>query len=233
MAIACLALSFLAIFVPLGIASVVMGHVSRQQIAHSGGRQKGTGLAFAGLIISYLQFALVLLIALGLHAAMRRMNQELDHNEFARAAMVQEITYGRGRKSSTDVEKQRRDAINSLRLIHASQQDYLAAHPNEGYACELYKLGSDPSTPSELDLYMINSHYEIKIYQCRGIDDQRYVVVAIPRSDANPEGSPVYCLDQTGAIRSSNGDWINDIPRIFITERKSCPESDPIVEQAQ
>ncbi len=233
MAIACLSLSFLSFILPLGIASVVMGHISRKQIARSGGRQKGTGLAFAGLIICYLQFAVVLLIALGLHAAVHRMNQELDRDQFARAAMVEEIEYGRGRKSSADVEKQRRYTINSLRLIHAGQQDYLASHPNEGYACELYKLGSDPSTPTELDLYMINSHYEIKIYQCRGIDDQRYVVVAIPRSDANPPDSPVYCLDQTGAIRSSNGDWINDIPRMFINERKSCPESDPVVEQAQ
>lgn len=232
MAIACLALSFLAFIVPFGIASVVMGHTSRKQIAQSQGRQKGTGLAFAGLIISYLQFAVVLLILIGIHAVWHRMNQELDHDDFARAAIVEQIKYG-GRKSPADSEKQRRYAIDALRLIHASQQDYLAAHPAEGYACELYKLGSDPSMPSEMDLYMTSSHYEIKIYQCQGFDDQRYVVVAIPRSDANPADSPVYCLDQSGTIRSSHGEWINDIPRIFINERKSCPESDPIVEQAQ
>ena len=232
MAIACLALSFLAIIVPVGIASVVMGHISRKQIAQSNGRQKGTGLAFAGLIISYLQFALVLLIAMGIHAAWHKMNQELDHDEFARAAMVEQIRLG-SRKSSADVEKQRRYAIDALRLIHASQVEYVKAHPDSGYACTLETLGWDPSIANELDLYVNSSHYEIKIYECRGPEDPRYVVVAIPRSEANPEGSPIYCLDQTGAIRSSSGEWTSDIVRIFINERKPCPGSDPVVEQSE
>jgi len=232
MAIACLALSLLAFIVPVGIASVVMGHISRKQIAQSGGRQKGTGLAFAGLIISYLQFGVVLVISMMTHALWHKMNQELDHNEFARAAIVEKITYD-GRKSSANVEQQQRYAINALRLIHASQVDYLRIHPNSGYACDFPTLGWDPSIANELDMYINSSHYEIKVYECRGAEDPRYVVVAIPRSDANPPGSPVYCSDQTGAIRSSNGEWINDIVRIFINERKPCPESDPIVERGQ
>jgi len=232
LAIACLALSFLAFIVPIGIASVVMGHISRKQIAQSDGRQKGTGLAFAGLIIGYLQFAVVVLIAMMTHAVWHKMNQELDHDEFARAAIVEKIKYG-GQKSPGDVEKQRHYAIDALRLIHASQVDYLRVHPDSGYACEFQTLGWDPSIANEFDMYMNGSHYEMKIYECRGADDPRYVVVAIPRSEANPPDSPVYCLDQSGAIRSSNGEWINDIVRIFINERKSCPESDPITEQAQ
>ncbi len=230
MAITCLALSFLTFFVPLGIASVVMGHISRSQIAKSGGRLKGTGLAFAGLIIAYLQFAVVLLVMMGIHATAHKLNESLNHDEFARAAMVEELQQ-RSRKKPSDVEKQRQYAINALRLIHAAQMDYLAAHPNEGYACQLYNLGWDTTPPNELTIYDIGSHYETKIYQCRGLDDQRYAVVAIPRSEWNPPDSPVYCLDQTGVIRRSNGDWINDIPRIFITERKGCPESDEVVWQ--
>ncbi len=88
MAIASLALSFVAFMLPLGIASAVMGHVSRKQIAKSQGRQTGTGLAFAGLILSYLQLAVVALIGAGLVAMLFGLNRELDRHPDARAALV-------------------------------------------------------------------------------------------------------------------------------------------------
>lgn len=230
MAIASLSLSFLAFIVPLGIASVVMGHISRAQIAKSSGRQTGTGLAFAGLVISYLQFAVVALFSFTLIAQWHRINHELDHSHFARAALVEQMTYG-GRPSAADVAKQRQHAIDALRLIHASETDYLAAHPEEGYTCQFPQLGWDASTPNELNLHMVRSHYEIKAYQCRGIDSQQYAVVAIPRSDSNPPDSPVYCVDQTGVIRKSDPNIVNDLTRILIDEHGSCPQSGEVVEQ--
>ena len=190
MAVACLSLSFLAFIVPLGIATVVMGHMSRREIAKSNGRQTGTWLAFAGLIICYLQFALMALSCFVLVAQWHRLNQVAAHDEFTRAAIVEQIM-----QVKPNAADHRQNAVDSLRLIHARQADYLSAHPNEGYACQLYNLGSDPTTPSELSVHMADSHYEIKINQCRGrdaqhYDDRRYTVVAVPRSDSNPPGSP-------------------------------------------
>src|ERR1019366_1923299 len=66
MALASLILSIFTFIVPLGVAAIVLGHISRAQIARSGGRQKGTGMAFAGLIIGYLQLALVSLVVVGM-----------------------------------------------------------------------------------------------------------------------------------------------------------------------
>jgi hypothetical protein len=48
------------------LVAVVLGHVALKQIKQSGGRQTGSGLAIAGLVMGYLgvgTFALVLLVA--------------------------------------------------------------------------------------------------------------------------------------------------------------------------
>ena len=234
MAVACLSLSFLAFLPPLGITSAVMGHMSRKQIARSNGRQTGTGIAFAGLIICYLQFVVVALLGLGLGAAWHRMNQELGKDDFTRAALAQKFKYGHltngGRPSAAEVAKQQKNAVDAMRLIHASETDYLASHPEEGYACDFYKMGWDASTPNELSVRMINSHYEIKIYQCGRFDGPQYAAVAIPRSDSNPPDSPTYCVDQTGIVRRSSSDVVNDLNRILLLEHRSCPDSGEAVD---
>jgi hypothetical protein len=48
------------------LVAVVLGHVALKQIKQSGGRQTGSGLAIAGLVMGYLgvgTFALILLVA--------------------------------------------------------------------------------------------------------------------------------------------------------------------------
>jgi hypothetical protein len=90
-----------------------------------------------------------------------------------------------------------------LRLIAARQSEYLSAHPDEGCACQIYLLQSGATGESELDVHLRDSHYDIKIDQGRGTDDNRYAVVAIPRSEFNPPDSPVYCLNQTASFASS------------------------------
>jgi hypothetical protein len=49
------------------IAAIVCGHIARSQIKHSGGSQMGSGMALAGLIISYLSiiFSLIGFVILG------------------------------------------------------------------------------------------------------------------------------------------------------------------------
>ena len=231
MAVASFGLSFLAFLLPFGIASVVMGHLSRSQIQKSEGRQTGMPVAFAGLVISYLQIAVMVLLGMGLISFWRSLNRAMDRDPYARAAIVEQLKLG-GRPNASMVERQRQHAVDALRLIHASEMDYIAAHPDEGFACDLTKLGWDPASGNELNLHMISSRYEIKIYQCRGMNDQRYAVVAIPESRYNPPNSPVYCVDQTGVVRRTDPDFVSDIVRVLITERRSCPESgEPVAER--
>jgi len=226
MAIASLVLSFLAFIIPLGIASVVMGHMSRKQIARSHGRQTGTGIAFAGLIISYLQFAGVLVLCLVLAAVWREMNRDLDRNDYTRAALVAQWI----NLAKTSTTSNRQNAIDALKLIRARQADYLAAHPDEGYACQFTQLGWDPTGGEELNMRMVGSHYQISIDQCRGLNnEQQYVVMASPDLHSNPNGTALLCVDQTGVIRSVDPDFVSDLVRVIITERHSCPQSgDPI-----
>jgi hypothetical protein len=44
--------------------AVVFGHLARSQIRKSAGRQKGAGLALAGLILGYLGVAFLLFVLL-------------------------------------------------------------------------------------------------------------------------------------------------------------------------
>jgi hypothetical protein len=231
MAIASLALSFLAFIFPLGIASVVLGHISRTQIAKSNGRQTGTGLAFAGLILSYLQLIVVGLIGLGLVAAWQSLNRDLDRHPDARAALIERLKNGDpSHPSAAQIEEHRQNTVDALRLLAARQNEYLANHPDEGYACQLYLLGWDPAGQNELTLHLRNSHYDIKIDQCRGTDDNRYAVVAIPRSGNNPPDSPVYCLNQTGVIRKYSASRTNDVNTAILFQHESCPQDGETVE---
>jgi hypothetical protein len=54
-------LGWLGIFGLGGIVAVITGHMAKGQIATSGGRQTGDGLATAGLVLGYLNIAFFLL----------------------------------------------------------------------------------------------------------------------------------------------------------------------------
>ncbi|NMC55301.1 MAG: DUF4190 domain-containing protein [Chloroflexi bacterium] len=53
-------LGWLGVFGLGGIAAVICGHVAKSQINNSAGRQGGDGLATIGLVLGYLNIALVL-----------------------------------------------------------------------------------------------------------------------------------------------------------------------------
>src|SRR5580698_1618559 len=63
MALAALALSVFAFIPPLGIAAVVLGHISSRRIAASRGALNGKATARAALIISYLQIILMVVVS--------------------------------------------------------------------------------------------------------------------------------------------------------------------------
>ena len=64
LAVASLLLGFFSVFPLFGVLAVVFGHVARAQIRKSAGRQKGTGMALAGLILGYLCLGFVLFVIL-------------------------------------------------------------------------------------------------------------------------------------------------------------------------
>ena len=64
LAVASLLLGFLSLFPLFGILAVVFGHVARAQIRKSAGRQKGAGMALAGLILGYLFLGFILFVIL-------------------------------------------------------------------------------------------------------------------------------------------------------------------------
>lgn len=54
-------LGWLGVFGLGGLVAVITGHIAKQQIRDSAGRQGGDGLATAGLVLGYLNLALTLL----------------------------------------------------------------------------------------------------------------------------------------------------------------------------
>ena len=60
LAVASLLLGLLSLFVPFAILAVILGHVARSRIRKSAGRQKGAGMALAGLILGYLGVGFIL-----------------------------------------------------------------------------------------------------------------------------------------------------------------------------
>ena len=64
LAVASLLLGLLSPFPVFGILAVIFGHIARSQIRKSAGRQKGAGMAMAGLILGYLALGFVLFLLL-------------------------------------------------------------------------------------------------------------------------------------------------------------------------
>ncbi len=62
LAVASLLLGIFSLFPPFGILAIIFGHVARSQIRKSAGRQKGAGMALAGLILGYLALGFVLFV---------------------------------------------------------------------------------------------------------------------------------------------------------------------------
>ncbi len=53
------------VFAPLGVVAIICGHIARRQIPRAEGRQRGMGVALAGLIMGYIQVVLMVLLCIG------------------------------------------------------------------------------------------------------------------------------------------------------------------------
>ena len=94
MAAASLAFGFLGLLPPFGLAAVVLGHLSRRQIAKSRRRESGTGIAFAGLILGYGQLAIFTTLLLGLLGFVNEIRQDLAKHPDTRLALLDRIAHG-------------------------------------------------------------------------------------------------------------------------------------------
>ena len=233
MAIASFALSFLTFIVPVGIAAVVMGHISRRQIANSQGRQTGTGWAFAGLIISYLQLAVVALLMVAAVGLWSDINRHLDRDHYVRAALVERIMNGDpDHPSAAVMAKNGKNLIDALHVIQERQEAYQARNAGS-YACQLIYL-ENLGTEDELIVLVRNSHYKVEV-RCGGMNESKtaivqYSVIAMPNRTANPPNAPSYCADETKTIRRYASTNTDGLSAVLMYQRQSCPEDGEVVE---
>jgi hypothetical protein len=225
----------LGFIIPFGLAAVIFGHLSRNQIAKSGGREKGSGLAFAGLIMGYVElafFAVILAGFMGVVQDLRRHFDQADPN--TRAALLQRLASGDPNAVNPDKSARHREtAIQALHLIGAQEVDYRSKHPDEGYACQLSQVGFDPGGDTELNTLFRESDYDTKIVRCGQVpgiapgvlmSPPMYLVISVPRSAGNSADAPSFCLDQTNGIEQyADVQWRDALATIMTSRTDPCP----------
>lgn len=237
MAVASLVSGFLGLLPPFGLASVVLGHLSRSQIAKSRRQERGAGIAFAGLILGYGQLAIFTILLLGVLGFVGEIRQDLAKHPDTRLALLDRIAHGDPYHVTPQrTARQEQTAIQALHLIRAKEAEYLAGHPDEGYACQMYKLGAtvghDASGQTGLDTLLVQSHYNMTFNGCGRIpgtvpgtsSPPFYMVLSVPRSDGNGPEAPVFCLDQVNGIEQYSSAQAGDAVAAIATSRSDqCP----------
>lgn len=235
LAVASLVCGFLALMIPFGLAAVVFGHVSRGQIAKSGGRENGSGIAFAGLILGYGQLAIVGVILLGFLGFVQDIRRHINNADpNTRAALLERIAHGDPNAvTPAKSARHQKAAIQALLLIRAKQTEYIAEHPEEGYACQMYKVGFDPGGDTELNTLFRESDYDTKFFRCGVVPGvapgtlllpPMYLIISVPRSAGNPADAPAFCLDQVNGIEQYNDEqWRDAIGAIVASHSDPCP----------
>jgi len=66
MAVASLVFGCLFFILPAAIVAIILGHLSKSEIAKSAGRLKGAGMALAGLILGYVGVAFIPFLLIGI-----------------------------------------------------------------------------------------------------------------------------------------------------------------------
>ena len=225
MAVVSLILGFLSLIPPVGIAAVVFGHLSRSQIAKSAGRETGTGIAFAGLVLGYIQLAILGIFFLGILGVIQDFRHEMDNHPATQVALAERIAHGDPYSvNPAKSARQQESAIQALHLIRVQEVEYLAAHPDQGYACQLYLVGFDPAGNTELGTLMRESDYDTKFIRCSQISGPNYLVLSVPRSAGNPANAPVFCLDQVNGIEKYTPEQSRDaVATIMTAIADPCP----------
>jgi Domain of unknown function (DUF4190) len=227
---------FFGVIVPFSLAAVVFGHLSRAQIAKSDGRERGAGLAFAGLIMGYAELAFFALILLGFMGVVRDLRRHFDAaNPNTREALMQRLAYGDPNAvNPAKSARQQETAKQALRYIRAQETQLLTDHPGDGYACQLSKVGFDAGGTAELNTLLRESDYDTKFIRCGPVPPSAadpaggpmYVAISVPRSAGNPADAPAYCLDPLNGIEEySTLQWRDALTAIVTSRFDPCPQT--------
>jgi uncharacterized protein DUF4190 len=227
LALASFGLSMLGFIPPIGIASIVMGHISRKQIAASGGRETGNGYAFTALLLSYGQLFLVALIFCLAVVILHELNLKMNGDQYFRAALLERIMNGDpNHPSGSQASQQPENALAALRLIEGRQESFHLEHPQgNAYGCHINEL-----TPGDRDdevwIRIRAANYSVQV-TCRmkvsnGVAwADGWQAMAYPRAIGTSE--PIYCLDETKVIRRYMDQ--NALGTLTPYAAQSCPEN--------
>ena len=197
-----LCLSFLS-----GIPAVIVGHISRSKIKKSGGRLKGDGMALAGLILGYISFLFIPIIAA--IAIPNMLRARISANEAAGASTVRTINTAQISYSTSYPSRDMRAIWQHLVRVNGCSGTGTAEH-----ACLLdSQLGQASCTSG---VWCQKNQYKFTISSncapARFGDQQQggdsacteYVIAATPiNSNA---GHHNYCSVSDAVIRSRSGE---------------------------
>lgn len=208
-----LGLSVFAFIPPLGIAAIVLGHVAESRIQSSADAPNGNRVARAALWIAYLQLALVSLVAVLLWGLFGSIGEG-----FRRDALVQRVLREHDEQRTLDPESAQEAEVTAKSLVYQmiAIEDEIRRYGEGGvYSCQLNQLlttGMKGMTEAEkrvLAARVEDSPYIFEISRCNLATDGEvkpgYILTAVPRTPRMPEGSAIFCADQTGLVQQIRG----------------------------
>lgn len=178
---------FLFLFFPLGVLAVVFGHISRSEIAKSGGRLKGAGMALTGLILGYMSVTAPVILIVAAIAIPNLLSARRSANEAS--------------------------AIGSMRTIVVAQAQYQAEYAK--YSPSLTALGPGSGQAGEesagfIDEALASGQKNGYLFTYTPIDAdgdgvfERFSLNADPITPGTT-GRRHFYVDETGLIRSEPG----------------------------
>jgi hypothetical protein len=230
MALAALALSVFAFIPPLGIAAVVLGHISSRDIAASQGKLNGKAIARAALIIGYVQMFLLTVAAVVIWLVLGVTLQD-----FRRDALVQRVLRESSANATLNYASAREEENTARALVIqmvAIEDQYYRGYRN--YRCslsELSQVGVEGSTPAERRAFYERLQSSAYIFELRGCDSEKsaspalgYKLTAVPRAPRMPPGSLIYCADETGTVlQTSSATSVDCFDQGYVILKPAAP----------
>jgi hypothetical protein len=175
---------------PVNIAGIICGHLALSEIKKSAGRIGGRGLAIAGLVIGYIQFAMIpFILIIAAIAIPNLLRSRIAANEAS--------------------------AVSAVRTLNTAEAVWQSQHEVQGYSCSLAQLGPAgvPGAPADAAGYIdgklasgFKSGYRISLRGCEpdtpNEPAKRYMVIAEP-SAPGQSGVRAFCADESGIVRFS------------------------------
>jgi hypothetical protein len=229
LATAAVVLSVFAFIPPLGIAALVLGHVSGRYIKASRGALNGAATALAALIIAYAQLLMVAVALIFVWPALR-----LTVDNFRRDSMVQRVLRTSDNNQVPDSVTAGEEAATarSLMIQLAGIEERYHRKTGQGYLCRIPDVvqasEGDEAAPAEKHAFadrLQQSRYIFEIQACTpeivGDSPAKYKLTAVPRWPQMPDAhgtwcadakgeftltcSPILCADETGVVRQTYG----------------------------